>query len=155
MRRRTVDEYFWAHVQKSDGCWTWTGTVFADSRYGRVTSRIAPSCLAHRVSYILHHGEIPADMCVCHTCDNTRCVNPEHLFLGTSAENTADRERKGRGAKGVRNGGGVKLDDAKVREMRALHAAGGITYAELGRRYRVSDVTAQYVIERRIWKHVA
>ena len=95
-------EQFWAHVRKSDGCWLWTGYV--DHRgYGRLTWRGQNYRLAHRVSYELAHAD-PAGLCVCHRCDNPLCVRPEHLFLGTRADNNRDMVAKGRQAAGERSG---------------------------------------------------
>lgn len=88
---------FWNKVDKSGDCWEWTASKlpkgygqfwYGGQRYG-----------AHRFAYLLKVGHIPEGMCVCHTCDNTSCVNPDHLWLGTVADNLRDMRDKGRGVK--------------------------------------------------------
>jgi hypothetical protein len=86
---------FWLKVKKSpNGCWEWMAS-FTKNGYGRF--QINPRTYkAHRISYLITHGHLPDDLCICHKCDNKKCVNPSHLFLGTSKENTQDMISKGR-----------------------------------------------------------
>ena len=92
IRRRTTLESFWDRVQKGDDCWTWTGEILVTG-YGHLASRLSPvasgSHLAHRVSYELAVGPIPAGMHLDHLCRNRCCVRPDHLEPVTAKENTA------------------------------------------------------------------
>jgi len=93
----TVADRFWSKVQCLPGpCWLWTGTR-QHNGYGRilVDGRMRQ---AHRVSYELTFGPVPAGLQVCHKCDNPPCVNPDHLFVGTQSDNLFDQGRKGRNA---------------------------------------------------------
>jgi hypothetical protein len=87
------------HEKDSSGCWLWTGN-FGRRNYGIVGNFSLAKKLkiyqAHRLSFMIHKGEIPDGMFVCHTCDNPPCINPEHLFLGTHYENMQDMISKGR-----------------------------------------------------------
>lgn len=80
-------------VDESTGCWNWTGSLRVG--YGVIGDK-KKSLGAHRVSYELNKGPIPEGLVVCHSCDNRRCINPEHLWLGTQKDNMQDCARKGR-----------------------------------------------------------
>ena len=168
---------FWRHINK-DGptmphmespCWIWT--AFKTERgYGRVG--VGPKVMAaHRISWIIAHGQIPLMMCVCHRCDNPSCCNPSHFFLGTQADNVRDREIKKRGnrAYGDNHGsrihpesrprgeahGSAKLTAAQVLEIRALYAAGDITLKQLATQFNVSNVHIRFIVIRKLWKHLS
>lgn len=96
-------ERFWEHVdvRGPDDCWPWLAGCYPNG-YGRMGmgSRADDSrrdVMAHRFAWELEHSEIPKGMNVCHQCDNPPCVNVEHLFLGTQADNLVDMHNKGRG----------------------------------------------------------
>jgi hypothetical protein len=91
---------FWNKVQKTDGCWLWTGTMggsgYGQIRVGSRTDQSRKTLVASRVSWEIHYGKIPIGMKVLHKCDNPPCVNPEHLFLGSDRDNVHDAMNKNR-----------------------------------------------------------
>jgi len=87
---------FWSYTNKSKNCWSWLRACRPDG-YGIASVGTNKSKPAHRVSWQLSYGPIPSGLCVLHSCDNPRCVRPDHLFLGTKADNNKDRDNKGRG----------------------------------------------------------
>jgi hypothetical protein len=150
------EERFWSKVSKGESCWLWTAGRDKDG-YGMFSWRLGKNnhirIRAHRYSYILAHGDISADLCVCHTCDTPACVNPAHLFLGTNQENTKDRHLKERDARSTRHSN-AKLNPDAVRHIRETYKAGGVTQHELAAFYGVCQATIRELLHGETWKHV-
>src|SRR3990167_1518775 len=132
-RASLLIDRFWEKVDRSGGCWLWTGAPREGNIYGQFMTRKGQFERAHRVPFMLTKGEIPHDMQVLHACDNRRCVNPDHLFLGTQADNMRDMISKGRAARGdalnhtPQVGSlnhGSKLSEQIVREFKTRLAKG-------------------------------
>lgn len=136
------------------GCIPWTGSV-NDRGYGIINSVLVPAGTkrASHVAYELFYGPVPKELCVCHRCDNPICVAPSHLFVGTKAENIADKVAKGRQARGERNGK-VLLTEDKVRDIRNRYEGRNESARQLAREYGVSFSCVQDIVYRKTWKHV-
>lgn len=137
---------FWSHVERHDGCWLWTGFVDRGTGYGKFNADGETPVQAHRFAYALVNGEIPPGLYVCHRCDNRRCVNPAHLFLGTAKDNMRDASAKGRIARGSRQGR-ARLHVADVFEIRASR----LSDSRLAARFGVSRSAVYYARSGRSW----
>ena len=154
--RRTTAETLLARrlVEPIRGCWLWLGAIDSCG-YGRLTvdGRLDG---AHRAAYRMWVGPIPVGMCVCHTCDTPRCINPEHLWLGTRKDNLHDSSIKGRKARFAARGerqGCAKLTDANVIAIREATARGE-TSVTLAHTYGVSNVDISRIVRGLNWTHV-
>lgn len=146
---RESNRGFWSKVQQTESCWIWTGSTDSGG-YGQVGS-LGRTSKAHRLSWEIHNGPIPGGMHVMHICDNRSCVNPEHLALGTHADNMRDMAQKGR-ATGLRRGasnGRSKLTDQDRDEICAEYSQGLVTQAELAKRYGVVQTTISALVRSR------
>lgn len=154
-RHRTMPEIiddFWKRVdiRGSKECWEWKG-IRSIKRYGFMLVNCR-RIRTHRFSALLHLGDVPEGMVVCHRCDNPPCCNPDHLFLGTVIDNISDRVRKGRGAVGA-SVASAKLDDYKVSQIRARWSSGEMI-APLALEFGVTISTLSKAARRETWKHV-
>jgi hypothetical protein len=142
------------HKKGAEGeCWEWIACVDKDG-YGRFEGNVGETryTKAHRFSWALHsQSVIPPGMMVCHSCDNPRCVNPAHLWLGSCADNLKDMSRKGRKhrARGELSGT-AKLDEVKVRKILADPSP----HAMLAQKYGVTSMTISDIKCRRSWGHL-
>ena len=134
--------------EPNTGCQLWTGSVGQDG-YGKACHK-GRHWRAHRLSWLNAHGTDPGDLLVCHKCDTPLCVNPDHLFLGSPAENSADMTAKGRSTWGVRNGR-AKLTPEKVREIRASQKR----HAEISEEFGISMGMVSFVRAGKHWAHVS
>jgi hypothetical protein len=147
-RRMSVEQRFLFNVEKTNGCWNWTASVDSDG-YGRFSGTLRGQLYkkAHRFSYAFYHGDI-GDKLVCHTCDNPRCVNPAHLFLGSNAENMADRFSKGR----FRIPTGEHSHLAKISEEQAKAILiDPRPYAKIAQDYAIAASTVGSIKNRNSW----
>ena len=161
MPKKDIRERFDAYVPSvpdENGCLIWTGGTYRGG-YGALAlgGRTRTSRKAHRLAWEFANGPIPDGMFVCHRCDVPRCVNVEHLFLGTPADNNVDRDAKGRTRylAGEQRGPNVtRLTAAAVLEIRARYGGGGVSQSQLAGQYGVARTTIADVVCRRTWAHI-
>jgi hypothetical protein len=166
------------YIDEGNGCWLWKGTK---SKYGYGLINNQWSLRVHRIFYQHYIGEIPKGMCICHTCDVRHCVNPAHLFIDTRAGNIADRDKKGRTARGNKNSarlhpeklargdqngarthpetrrgernGSSKLKENDIKEIFRLWSQ-GYTKKEIAQQFKVKFWAIKDVLRRATWKHI-
>ena len=147
------EKRFWDKTRKNqdNDCIEWTGHK-SPQGYGQFgyNGKIQK---AHRVSWQIHRGEIPAGIHVLHTCDNRGCVNLDHLWLGTDQDNTDDMFSKGRGIKAKgENHYKSKLTWEKVESIRIRYADGGVTMEELAKEFEVTSANIYHIVHYKIWR---
>lgn len=147
----SVLKRFWGKVTRTDGCWWWTAGVRGDG-YGAFDVH-GKQFGAHRFAWLAERGDIPDGMCVCHSCDHPLCVRPDHLWLGTTSENSHDMAVKGRAA-GFAAGedhpnSSLTLGD--VREIRSRVASGEVQRT-IAKEFGVSPATVCSIVAGKSWK---
>lgn len=152
--RAAIFAQFWSRVHRTTAkaCWPFQGSIYSHGYgvfhfslpfIGRTRVR------AHRFAWLASRGPIPAGQDVCHRCDVPHCVNPDHLFIGSHAENLRDAIHKGR----KRTWGKQKLNAEQVQEIRAL-CAGGLSQRDAGARFGVAKNTVSQIITGKTWSHL-
>ena len=166
---RPIHDRFWERVDKSGECWVWIGAL--SHGYGVLqigTFRKSRTIGTHRLSWELHYGQIPDGLLVCHHCDNPPCVRPEHLFVGTDADNHRDKAQKGRAPRGDDNPArrlpermqrgeqrwNARLTESDVRTIRA-RVQRGESQSGIAREFHVVPSSIAGIVRRVTWKHVA
>ena len=155
-KRKPVKKLFEnGYIKKSKNkCWIWLKYKNHSGYgvYGRTVRGKTKLFLAHRLSWMLYKGKIPKGMCVCHTCDNPPCVNPNHLFLGTQLKNIQDRTKKERSAKGSNNIGNKKLTEEQVKNIKKSFNKS--TIKEIAQKYNTHISTIYSIKYKKTWGYI-
>lgn len=144
--RASLEERFWRHVSKGDDCWTWVGPKSLGYGVLSLGGRGSKKERSHRLSYMMHKGEIPEGGLVRHTCHNRDCVNPDHLILGNRKDNVDDMWGRESGAPK----GNSRLTDDTVRKIRAAKGS----RAEVAKQFGISPHHVWQIRTFRSWRHV-
>lgn len=143
-------------METEGDCWLWLG---ANNRGGYGTFSVGgKTYTAHRVSWLISNHYIPNDLCVCHSCDNRLCVNPDHLWLGTKMENYLDMIAKHRRAnnccaRGMRHWN-HKLTPSDIEDIRTKYASGKMSQRELAQEYNVGQSHVSAIIRQARWRPI-
>ena len=145
---------FWAKVDQSGGesaCWPWKGAKHPKG-YGNFRAEPGMTKIAHRLSYLLAHDDLPPDKMVCHSCDNPACCNPAHLFLGDAADNSRDMVEKRRSSHGERQGI-TNLTEREVTAIHRLYATKKLKQKEIGEAFGLPQQTINAILNGKNWKY--
>lgn len=155
MSRRSLYDRFMSKVDRQHeskgGCWIWTGCT-GKFNYGAIWND-GETHRAHRISWSMFRSTIPSDRFVCHKCDNTLCVRPSHLFLGTHYDNMEDMTKKSRQATGERQGLAMLRKD-NIKTIRSMYSSGEWSCANLAKQFGVSESAIRKVIKQETWRDI-
>lgn len=154
-REKPVEEIFWSHVdiRNDEECWNWMASL-DDHGYGQFGSkRLGGHFSSHRLSYILTNGPIPDGLFVCHRCDNPKCINPKHLFLGTPLDNVKDMISKGRGRYIITRGEDSHFAKISASDVIAIRQDPRPT-AEIAQDFNISLNQVRRIKSRENWSHI-
>lgn len=157
-RKITPEESFHEkYIKQQNGCWNWVAG--ADKHgYGRIGIGFPKTEVSSRFSWKLYNGAIPCGLHVCHKCDNPKCVNPDHLFLGTPQDNRLDSKRKQRDSPPPVHFGSThhkaKIDESIVVKIRELYSTTNLSQRKLSAMFGVSQTVIGRIIRRELWVHV-
>lgn len=150
---QSVIDRFHKYTLKGDGCWEWIGSLMVRGGYGQLNDR-KKLLKAHRLSYELYKGEIPKGLFICHKCNNSKCVNPEHLYAGTPQDNINDKIEAGTQFKIPPMRGeespNAKLNWEKVRMIRESTESG----VSLAKKFNVSKTNITSIRKGKTWKEI-
>lgn len=147
----SVGVRFWRYVLRTvpdSNCWLWLASVDG-SGYGCLKDEKGKLIKSHRFSYELHKGPIEKGLHVLHTCNNPRCVNPEHLYVGTNFDNILDKVAHGRQAKGE----AIKTGKLTTEQVYAIRAAEG-THREIAKQFGIAHQNVGEIKRGRAWRHL-
>jgi hypothetical protein len=161
---RMQDKYI---IDEATGCWNWIAACRDSARYGamKINGSVVDS---HRISYAVYNGDIEDGICVCHKCDNMKCINPNHLFLGTKDDNNKDMFKKGRYARGDNSGARLHPESvargenayfSKLSEYEVTNILNDYYFSlkkvkDICIQYKVDRGTIADITQRRTWVHV-
>lgn len=136
------------------GCIEWQGASVRNYGQIRVRNPVNKLMLAHRLAWVLHYGTDPAGLLVCHKCDNPRCINVDHLFVGTTLDNMQDMAAKGRSG----DTRGSKSGKSKLTEEDAVHmlalSSSGVKQAEIAKKFNIHPAHVSRIISGKRWAHL-
>lgn len=143
-------------IDQETGCWNYTWYI-NDQGYGRIFYK-GRSRAAHRTMLMITSGEERKGYDACHTCDNRKCINPDHLWWGTMRENQADKVKKGRNYTGDQRGSknpGSKLKEEDIPKIREILSTNKYQQKEVAKMFNVSETTITVIKQRKNWSHVS
>jgi len=151
---KPIEESFWARVEKTDSCWWWRGYV-NNNGYGRLYVALKKKSMsAHKLSYVLAHGDVPEGMVIMHSCDNRKCVNPEHLRVGTASDNQRDAMHKNRAYfSRIKGDYHPRSDLSEISVARALLVKDALPVQDIANALGTSKSNIYKIVQKVSWPH--
>jgi hypothetical protein len=149
----SIEQKLLRYAVSENGCWNWVATKDRDG-YGLLTHHRGKQIRAHRASYEFHVAKIPVGLLVCHSCDNPSCINPNHLFVGTSKENTRDMLDKNRRPvlRGERHPN-AKLTNVQVTQIKQLRSENRLL-KDIANQFNISFQTVSSITKGTTWNNI-